>query len=1354
MSNIRKFRKPTVAVLTALLIISIAMPLLSLASAGNAVATLGTTSGPNGTLVQVSGTGFKAGDVVGDITITVDGATGKAIKDTIAGPPAATIDTAYQLKTDANGVLTGYFIIYGLNLGSHTVIISDAESNAVAGTFTITAPTVTVTPSALSAGSSVTVSANGFPSPNSTIVTTFNQKVTAASFSGNPITIDAPVAPATTYTSTSSPTSLSSSKITAGRVTATVSLPAVTAAGPVFTITDQWSNVATTTLSLTTPTVTLSPSSGPVGTWVTATVTGFGPTATITNAGSSIQVGNVVGDTSTATMSPASVTVTEQGTAVFLFQIPAGTTTSLSGVAGAQAVTVTDDKGNVGTATFTVTPKVTMTLGTAATDSTTTYVPATTANVVIRLDATGFKANTAVTFGFSPGIPAAWRTPTATWTDPNTQINANLQLVTDENGQITGIVTDAGTAPTAVGQYWISISDGTTTVTTTINVVTAGDILAVKTLSGAVGQTGVQLTYFGSGTTPTGVTLGGSSATAAGLVAATAWPTPTVATYTVPTVAAGVRTLALVGGAFNTAAFTVLSTSVTTISPSSANVGTTVTVVGSGYATNTVALQIEGATVPAGTVTATMPAGTNLVIITFPVPNYLPSTYTLSVTDNKANTATTSLTVAAPSISITPTSGTLTGLFGTTTLAITGSGFKASDTITVTYDGTTISPAAVPVGLTVINTNGGILICSGFAVVNPSTAGVHTVTVQGSTGAYASATFTVRPQLNALSAVRPGSAVTVSGIGFAASSVLALYINGTQTSWYDTSVTPATVIPVGTTVSSAAVTGSLAAASTRGFVVSSTETSTALNVTIVDAAGNSASTMLSILATPAINVGSTNIVAGTVGTMAVIINGTGFTPRTTPPIAAALYSGSTLVTSVTIVRIDTGATVTAATVSGTGAIPSGALSGLLGFIIPSGITPGTYTLQFTVGNLGNKPVETASTTVTVMGAPTITAPTTAASGSNVTITVTGLTAISTATFKGVNIIGATTFGPVTVLNSGADAYTLTTWFVVPTNEFKGTYLLTLTDANTVLSCQAAITVVPSIALTVATGSKGTTLAVTGSGFAATSALTATVNGQAVVIGAAAANQATDATGALKANTNFVIPVTAVATNTLTITDAAGNTASATFNVTAPVVTITPTTAGAGSTVQIIGSGFTASSPIVIQVGNQVVTTVPAALAANTGGSFITYITIPAGLSGDVTVTATDNSNNVGTATLTTTSSGTGVPSQTTMTSTAQTTTTSGTATTTFTAGSTVKAGFMLQSTSGSRDVVVAVTFQQGAKVYNMASFQTTMTTTPSAVSFSNLIPAGATGTWTATLQVFAADGVTPLAVTTLTFTVA
>jgi hypothetical protein len=884
--------------------------------------------------------------------------------------------------------------------------------------------------------------------------------------------------------------------------------------------------------------------------------------------------------------------------------------------------------------------------------------------------------------------------------------------------------------------------------------------LSASVTEGAKGQTLVQFTYFGAGTTPTNATLSGTPLAAAGLVAASTWPTPTFATFTVPTTSAtGVRTLALTGGAFNTVAFTVLSPSVTVTSPSTASVGTTVTVVGNGYANTLVSLAIQGATVASAS--ANVPLGTNLLIITFIVPNYVPGSYTLSVSDS-ANTATTNFTVASPSIEITPTTSTVTNFLGsTTTLAITGSGFKSNDAITVTFDGAPIT-ALTHTGLTVINTNGGMLINSGFRITNPTTAGVHTITVVGASGAYASATFTVQPKLNSLSAVRPGAAVTVTGLGFAANSALTLSINGTQTSWYDTSVAPATVIPAGTATPSGA-TGSLPAS--RGFVVSSTETSTALTVTVTDAAGNTATTTLSILATPAIAVGSTNVVAGTVGTMSVSINGTGFTPSALrvggTPISAALYSGSSFVSAVTLVRQDTGAVVTTTTVSGTGAVPSVPAVPLLGFTIPPGTAPGTYTLQFTIGTAGvSTPVETASTTITVLGAPTINAPLTAASGAKIDITVTGLTAITDAAFSAtplviagvVQTVGtANQFGSLTISNTGANAYTKDTWFVVPTGLFSGTYLLTLQDTNTGLTVQTAITVAPSLTLTPNVGSKGTVVAVTGTGFAATSAITAKVNGQAVTL----STTTTTAAGALQPATTFTIPVTSLATNTLTITDAVGNVGTATFNLTTPTITLTPAAASAGSTVQIIGTGFTAASLIVIQVGGQVVTTVPAALAANIGGDFITYVTVPAGLSGDVTVTATDNSNNVGTETLTVggSSTGTGTPSQTTMSSTAQTTTSSGTAATSFTAGSTVKAGFMLQSTSGSRDVVVAVTWQQGAKVYNMASFQTTMTTTASPVSFSNLVPAGATGTWTATLQIFAVDGVTPLGVTTLTFTV-
>jgi hypothetical protein len=1364
MSNLSKlqFRKATVAVLTALLMIAIAAPLVSFAAAAGApTASLVTKTGPNGTLVEVQGTGFVPNGVVSatnsPINVTVDGLPGKAITTsaTLSADATTTIKSDYQLKTDANGVLSGYFIIYNLSPGAHTVIIYDASTSVVAGTFTITKPTVTITPSSVVAGSSVTVSATGFPTSNPTIETTFVNKIVSANFSGNNI-------PVSTGAYTDIPTNLSSNKLATnaqgahlGTYSATVSLPGINQTyGPLFNLTDAWNNVAGVTLSLTTPTVTLSPNSGPVGTIVTATITGFGPSSEIID----VAVGNVVGSTSVAqTGVPVSPKTTEQGTSVFLFKLPAGDNTTKAGVSGPQTVTVVDDKGNVGTATFTVTPKVSITLGTATTNSGTTIVPAG-ASAVIGLTASGFKPETPLTFGYSPNVPSEWTTPSketgSSW-NPVTQINAANQLLTDANGAVNTVVSATGVAPSQIGQYWISISDGTNTVTTIFNVVAPGDILAVPIATGAAGQTGVQITYFGAGTTPTGVTLGTSSATApSGLVAAQPWPVATTATFKVPDTASGVQRVALVGGSFNTVSFTTISPSVTVVSPSSASVGTTVTVVGNGFANNGVSLAIDGATVVPNVGTSSILG--NTILTTFNVPTYLPGTYSLSV-DDTVNTATTSFTVAASQIQVTPTtSAPTTSTGGKITIAITGAGFKASDTLTVKFDNIPISatPTSI-VGLTVANTNGGILLLSGIELPTKTTAGTHTITVQGSTGAYAQTTFTITPKLNSLPAVRPGQAVAITGVGFAKLSPQTLTVNGTATTWLNVGGSTPAALPQGTPVQTDD-NGTLYTGHSVGFVVPSTETSTALRIVVTDAAGNSASADLIILATPKIALGASSVIAGTPITLGVSINGTGFTPSSirnptnTAPISAALYQGSTFVSSVTLSHASV-------TVANTGSF--GTTAGVK-FVVPASVTADTYTLQFTIGTAGvSTPIETASTTITVLGAPQITAPTIAASGSNVSITVTGLTAISSATFGNsplvvANVVeqvsGVDQFGGITVSSTGANAYTKDTWFIVPSGLFAGTYLLTLTDSNTGLTAQTTISVAPSITVSPTTGSKGTTVTVTGTGFAATSALTAKINGAAVVL----STTTTTSTGAIAAATTFTIPVTSEATNTLTITDAIGNTASAAFNVSAPVVQITPSTAGAGSTIQVIGSGFTPSSPIVIQVDGQVVTTVPANLEANTGGSFITYVTVPTGLNGEVTVTATDNSNNVGTATLTVGgSTGTGVPSQQTMTSTAQTTTPSGTATTTFTSGSTVKAGFMLQSASGTRDVVVAVTWQQGAKVYSMASFQTTMTTTPSAVSFSNLLPAGVTGTWTATLQVFAIDGVTPLGVTTLTFTV-
>lgn len=1312
MSNLSKlsFRKTTVAVLTALLLIAIAAPLSSLAAAAGApTATIEPKSGPNGTFVKVSGTGFGVNEAAGAITVSIDGyANTYANKTTY-------VKSASQLSTDANGVLSGYFVIQNLSVGAHTVIISDATTSVVAGTFTITAPTVTLSPSSGAAGSSVIVTGSGFPTSSTAQSSNFTTSITAATFSGNPITV-------ASGKSTGTPTTLSSNVLSAtGTYTGTVSLGAVTANSS-FTLTDNWGNVATTSLSLSPATLTLSPSSGPVGTNVTATVSGFGPTATIT----SVKVGNNA-NASAATYTPA--TVTEQGTAAFIFTTPAGNATSQAGVAGAQTVTVTDSFGNVATATFTVTPKVTLTLGADNVNSGTTFAPAGTPAKLF-ISATGLKANAVVSITAAANIPIAWTNSTATWNVTTGSYSTTTgRISTDANGALV-IATDQANTPAAAGSYSITVSDGTNSISTIITITTTGNIIGASALSGAKGST-VTVTYFGT-VAPAAITFDGVNV-ATPTDAVQAWPTVSTnqVSFNVPTSASsGLHTIAATG--FNSVSFTVLPTTISVLNPSSASVGTVVTVVGSGFVSPDAVLAIQG-----GPVAATWSdlVGDNL-IATFDVPNYLPGAYTLSLSDG-VNSASTTFNVAAAQIEITPTTSEL----GSVTIAITGSGFKANEAITVYFDSTVIT-ATTPVGLTCINTNGGMLINSGFVIPTEATAGAHTITVIGANGASATATFTVQPKLDALAAVRPGAQVAITGKGFAANSLQTLTVNGTATTWLNVGTTPATSLPTGTQVVTDS-NGNLMTSTKVGFVVPSTTAAGTLNIVVTDASGNTASTNLTVLASPAITLGSAKIVAGNI-VNGVSITGSGFTPGTRS-ISANLYNGSTLVATVTLssgsVTVDNDGTF-------------GTRAGLT-FKLPASVPQGTYTLRLAA----TSPSETADATIEVLGAPSIDAPTTAASGANVTITVTGLSKITDATFSNNYLVnssaiqtvgGVNQFGGITVPVTGANAFSKTTWFIVPTGLFAGTYLLTLQDSNTGLSVQKAITVGPAIAVTPTTGSKGTLITVSGTGFAASSAITAKVNGAAVVL----STTTTNATGAIQAATTFTIPVTASATNTLTITDAAGNSASATFTVATPVIQVSPSTAAAGSTVQVIGSAFTPSSPIVVQVNGQVVTTVPASLAANAGGDFITYITVPAGLSGNVTVTATDNSNNVGTATLTVGgSSGTGVPNQTTMTSTAQTTTPQGTATTTFTAGSTVKASFMLQSTSGSRDVVVAVTWQQGAKVYSMASFQTTMTTTASAVSFSNLIPAGVTGTWTATLQVFAADGVTPLGVTTLTFTV-
>jgi len=713
------------------------------------------------------------------------------------------------------------------------------------------------------------------------------------------------------------------------------------------------------------------------------------------------------------------------------------------------------------------------------------------------------------------------------------------------------------------------------------------------------------------------------------------------------------------------------------------------------------------------------------MIATFVVPVFLPGTHIISATDGFFNTATASITTTVSSVAVSPASGVVQA--GITTFVITGANFPMNQPISVSITGfSTIALATT--GLRNTNTNGGILIYSTSIPATLTVAGAHTVTVTAGT-ASATATFTVIPTITlSATAVKPGGTFSITGSGYAASSALTLAINGTATSWYNTGVTPATVL---TTAPVTDTSGSLPAS--IGTVIGIAAVPGAYNISVTDAAGNYASKILTVLGEPAITLAAPQVISG-LGTDD--IRGTGFTPGSGRVASANIWQGTTLVA--TAVQ-----TVSTITVNASGGISIGTIQ----FNVPS-LVAGVYTLNLTL----TVPTESAVATFTVLGAPVVTpAVNSAIVGTNVTVTVVGISAVNTATLGSTNLLTTpgTTFGSQTVPATGPNSYNLTTWFIVP-QITGGAYTMLLGDG--VRSAFTTFTVVPSITLSPTTGIlKGTFVYITGTGFGTSgTSFNVTVNG---VLTAVAAGTGTTGSGGT-VSTNFAVPLTAIANNTVILTDTLGDTATSYFSLTPPTIALTPSTGQVGSTVQIIGNAFTPYSAIVVEIGTTIVNTVPATAGPNGAGAFIAYITVPAGLSGNQTITVIDSSNNVATANFTIGGGSNLQVDQAALSSTAQTVNSAGQPATSFVRGSTVKITFVLASTQNSGNVVWRVTLQQGTAVYNIATTSASISTTPTTLSFSQLIPSTVSaGTWTASVQIFSSDNVTPLGVATLVFNV-
>ena len=347
--------------------------------------------------------------------------------------------------------------------------------------------------------------------------------------------------------------------------------------------------------------------------------------------------------------------------------------------------------------------------------------------------------------------------------------------------------------------------------------------------------------------------------------------------------------------------------------------------------------------------------------------------------------------------------------------------------------------------------------------------------------------------------------------------------------------------------------------------------------------------ILAIPATPALAAATVTITnpvtaAGPVGTT-VTLTGTGFTTGETYTVTFGF--GSTfaqLVVNTTTITVGTAFTTS--------------------FSVPA-VPRGTYTIRTTGSTSGN-----IDTVFTVTPSVTLSA-TSGYVAASFTVTGSGFSASTTAT------IYFDTTSKATPTTSAYGGFTATTITVPET--YAGSHTVKARDSIG-YSPDVAFTILPKITASPASGAVGAQITVTGTGFAAASAITFYWD-NVVTSGSATTN----ANGTFT-NPTFAIPTTSRGSHTLKALDASAN--SATYSLTvAQKITITPTSGAPGTEVTVNGTGFTASQSATIRFNAVRVTTSPASIPIDTSGSFSGSFNVSPITAGSYAVYATDGSYN-------------------------------------------------------------------------------------------------------------------------------
>ncbi len=576
----------------------------------------GSVSAANGYVgdtVTITGTGFAGSSNIG--THTYNGS-------------VVTLNPTIP-QTDGSGSFTATFVVPASPAGSHNVSVTDSSSNTASTAFTVNAQILALSSTSGPVGTTVTVTGNGFAASATTL---------KDNFGGSGLV-------------TMSGTTSSSGVLT--NASFIVPTDPDVALGYSVLVSDG-TNSATSGINYTvTPQIlSLSSTTGTVGTTVTVTGNGFKASAS--------SVSLVFGGT-TFTMSGTTSSSGVLSSASF-------TVPAVADVSGGYTVAISDGtntSANYGT-NYTVTPQILSLSSTTGTVGTT-----------VTVTGNGFKASAS-----SVSLVFGGTTFTMSGTTSSSGVLSSASFTVPAVADVSG-------------GYTVAISDGTnTSANYTTKYTVTPQILSLSSTTGTVGTT-VTVTGNGFKASASSVSLvfGGTTFTMSGTTSSSG--VLSSASFTVPAVAdvSGGYTVAISDGT-NTSAnygtnYTV-TPQILSLSSTTGTVGTTVTVTGNGFkaSASSVSLVFGGTTF---TMSGTTSSSGVLSSASFTVPAVadVSGGYTVAISDGTNTSANygTNYTVTPQILSLSSTTGTVG-----TTVTVTGNGFKASaSSVSLVFGGTTFT---------------------------------------------------------------------------------------------------------------------------------------------------------------------------------------------------------------------------------------------------------------------------------------------------------------------------------------------------------------------------------------------------------------------------------------------------------------------------------------------------------------------------------------------------------------------------------------------------------------------------------------------------------------------------------------